>query len=174
MVYTTGAFYALFLPIPHFAAAQLPSPKHSLINFVQSFITSPQISKNFMFLFPCSYPVCIEKVLDWINEADAPTFIIPLQLPPHCQPMEVTLLCYQKESKQLTGIRGNSHALLYCFLSCFTWSLTTPQNFPQQSFLPTCLGRRIASENWHQRLQGRAGSLTYFQIKWCWLAGGSK
>lgn len=174
MVYTTSPFYPLFLPIPHLAAPQLPSPKHSLINFVEYLITSPQISNNFMFLFPCSYPVRIEKVLDWINEADAPTFNIPWQLPPRFQPREVTLLRYQKESKQLTGARGKSRALLDCFLSCFTWSLTAPQNLPQYSFLPTCLGRRVPSENGHRRLQGRAGGLTYFRIKWCWLAGGSK
>lgn len=74
-----------------------------------------------MFLFPRSYPIRIEKVLDWINEADALTFNIPSQLSPHFQPREEdTFLYCQKESEQFMGIRGNSHALLYCFLSCFT------------------------------------------------------
>lgn len=53
-LHTTGPSHALFLSIPHLAAVQLPSPKHSSAHFVWFLKALPQIPKNFTYLFSLS------------------------------------------------------------------------------------------------------------------------
>lgn len=173
-LHKTGLSYTLFLSIPHLAAVQLPTSKHSLIYFVRSLKTPPQISKNFTFLFSLFLSHSNWKG-PWLDKwsrysllRHTSTSTLPVWGRSHVlRPPEGIQAIYRPKSDSYALL------LLYCFLRCFIWSLTTPPSILYYLFLPCCLGRRIASGKWRQHSQGQTGSLTYYQIKLCQLAGGA-